>query len=411
MFARNLTPLIGRHLWSATTCRRFPKRVEMATAQAATSASEKRRRAQRAPRTLQSRAGMTLTELLVVVAIMVILIGMAVPMMRNGLEERKLREASRQLNGAFALAKAMAAETGRAAGVWIDTQSGTSYAQQVFLTETPAPFGGDIVGATATVTNASPLVAFDASKTFSLQLLVSVNDLIKFDYKGPFYRISAIPSNTSVTIDTTGLTPPVAGTYLYQIFRQPAKSSSMPLELPAAAVIDLDWSGYGLPFLFFPQWMQSYAYSPGDRCRPTTPNGFYYVAVSVSSVGGTSGSTEPNWPTVTGQTVVDGDVTWRCFGPAVITVMFNPNGSVERLWIVGGGAPMRPTETLHFLVGKIEQAGTTSGNLQDNTCLWVSVSPQTGRVTTAENAYDANSATPVPTARQFAQSGQTMGGR
>lgn len=39
-------------------------------------------------------------------------------------------------------------------------------------------------------------------------------------------------------------------------------------------------------------------------------NPFYYV----STVGGTSGGTEPTWPTTIGDTVSDGTITWKCAG-------------------------------------------------------------------------------------------------
>jgi lysophospholipase L1-like esterase len=42
---------------------------------------------------------------------------------------------------------------------------------------------------------------------------------------------------------------------------------------------------------------------------PTVPNGFMYNA----AVGGTTGGTEPTWPTVEGNTVVDNTVTWRAY--------------------------------------------------------------------------------------------------
>ena len=41
---------------------------------------------------------------------------------------------------------------------------------------------------------------------------------------------------------------------------------------------------------------------------PITRNGHKYVATTT----GTTGGTEPTWPTVVGNTVVDGGVTWRC---------------------------------------------------------------------------------------------------
>lgn len=356
MFARKLTLPNGTRVWRETICVRGSRRAPVVMTGVTEPSSKARRQVAARPR----RAGMTLTELLVVVAVMVILIGMAVPMMRNGLEERKLREASRQLNTAFALAKGIAAETGRAAGIWIDTQTlpgAGSVAGQVFLAETPPPYAGDIVGATARVNLATspPQAKFKAVQTMSLQKLVQPNDLIKFNYRGPLYRITGVTSAVQVTLDTSGLPQPPAGIDVpYQIFRQPVKSSSMPLELPAGAVVDVGNSGFGLS------------------------DSTFTTAAAV---------TKP------------------------IVVMFQPDGSVERLWIIGGGAPVFPTETIHFLLGKVEQVGTTSGNLQDNTCLWVSVSPQTGRVTTAENGYDSTSTTALATARQFAQSGQMMGGR
>lgn len=53
-------------------------------------------------------------------------------------------------------------------------------------------------------------------------------------------------------------------------------------------------------------WAATTAY-PVSRVRmPTTPNGFRAICI----VAGTTGGAEPTWPTVVGQTVVDGTVTW-----------------------------------------------------------------------------------------------------
>lgn len=54
-------------------------------------------------------------------------------------------------------------------------------------------------------------------------------------------------------------------------------------------------------------WAVTGAYVVGDVVRPlASPNGHVYRA----TVAGTSGSTEPVWPTAAGATVVDGGVTW-----------------------------------------------------------------------------------------------------
>jgi len=61
------------------------------------------------------------------------------------------------------------------------------------------------------------------------------------------------------------------------------------------------------------QRANSFAYVVGDVVRPATPNGFLYRATN----SGTSGGSIPSFPTTLGQTVVDGGVTWECYGIAI----------------------------------------------------------------------------------------------
>jgi len=59
------------------------------------------------------------------------------------------------------------------------------------------------------------------------------------------------------------------------------------------------------PVVNIPVWQANTAYALAV-VKPTSPNGFYYIATNA----GTSGATEPTWPTSSGLTVVDGTITW-----------------------------------------------------------------------------------------------------
>jgi hypothetical protein len=56
-----------------------------------------------------------------------------------------------------------------------------------------------------------------------------------------------------------------------------------------------------------PTWAASTAYAVGETVIPSPRNGHYYVV----TVAGTSGGTQPNFPTNHLDTVVDGTVTWQ----------------------------------------------------------------------------------------------------
>lgn len=61
---------------------------------------------------------------------------------------------------------------------------------------------------------------------------------------------------------------------------------------------------------YYLQWAPNTIYEVGDRRIPTTIGARWYVCTQ----SGTSGASEPTWPTVLGNTVNDGTVVWRFEG-------------------------------------------------------------------------------------------------
>ena len=381
--------------------------------------------------------GMTLMELLIVVAVMVILLGAALPLLKIGLAGRRTREASRQLNTYAALAKSRAIELGRPAGLFIDTQwlmddptNPVPYASELFLAETPRPYAGDMVDARAWVRPDSSANRFEITFSDSASLTTTLPTAlvqggesfqIKFDYKGPLYECQRDPNNNDfvITLDPAFLAKFVkpgsdgvwgtanGGTnndgddnddgnvndpfealwvnsddiilrFPYQIFRQPQKSSATPMELPRGAVIDLSNSGFGL----------------GKRFLRDDP------AITSTLLPGT-------YELVSGPIIIQfgrtGSVP-RIDGLTQLVVWTDANNQRHE-----NRSPLPPpTATIHLLLGEIEDIGPV--NLQNPDNLWVSIGHQAGKVTSTENGWTPTNAT-LASAREFAQSAQSIRGR
>src|SRR4029077_1185582 len=56
-------------------------------------------------------------------------------------------------------------------------------------------------------------------------------------------------------------------------------------------------------------WAAGHTYNLYDTTTPSPPNGFYYKATSCSGAC-TTGSTQPTFSTLLGNTSLDGNVTW-----------------------------------------------------------------------------------------------------
>jgi prepilin-type N-terminal cleavage/methylation domain-containing protein len=310
--------------------------------------------------------GVTLIELLIVVAVLAILLGTVLTMMRPVMKEMRVREAARLLNAFLAGAQARAAELGRPVAVYIepyDRDQNRRVAFQVFHAESPPPYAGDTTAAVATIgDNATSASLSGASLLTALN--VGEGDLIRFDYKGHFYEITtaSVGSVTFKTDSTKGIEspPPTGSTGVpYQIFRKPIKTVSSPLDIPEPLAIDIKNSGMGLS--------EQFDIGQGDP----------------------------------------------------IIISFAPSGGIHRVYgqvEESDQQAHKPTDAVHLLIGWADKApgppDTVESNLDDGSTRWVSVGHVTGRITTTENKAGDNAPltpTTISEAREWAAEAQGMG--
>jgi len=311
---------------------------------------------------------------MVVIMLVVLLAAVTMPTIRPALESRRIREATRSLTAYIGSARNRALETGRSCGVAIQPFSGLTCAMVVDQVEAPAAYGGDTLGATAAVTvvtvSGNPsdnrIQAIQANLAgASLLSAKNVGDVIQFNYQGPYYPITGV-SGSGVVADWPfqmyqmypfGV-PPGTRTVPYKILRRPLKSHATPLQLPAGAVIDLEFSG------------------------------------------------------------MDTGITTLKDTTVPIIIVFSPNGSVDCIYY--NDTRYAVTQPIYLLVGKRErvpsaQAENGIANWQDLDCLWITLNPQTGTVTSNRIAMAAGNTSGRPQnlleSREFARSAGNMGGR
>ncbi len=313
------------------------------------------------------RRGVTLLELMIVITILAMITAATIPLMLSGVDQRRLREATRLVSSYISSARARAIETGRSAGVMIvRSNSGLvpgGSAMNLVTVECPAVYAGDTLLSTVVVSGNQ--VTFNGNLD-NIAANVHVGDIIRFGYQGRTYTLTGsgsqnagqtLPTGSGGTYtsylratDNTGVPPsfsPNATAVPYQVIRQPTKSAVAPLQLPEGVVIDLVQSGGGL----------------------------------------------------TGCITVDSN-------PIILT--FAPTGAAEYIYFNGNLRGHLPS-SLCLLMGKPEQVVGTAGtltnitggfsNLGDGNSLWVAVTPR-GRVITAENAINT-AATTAAGARAF----------
>jgi type II secretory pathway pseudopilin PulG len=332
---------------------------------------------------------MTLIELLVVVSILLMLVLIAIPAVRPGIEGQRTREAARMVNVFVSNARNRAEASGRPYGVEIERLPGLPLAAAVLhQVEVPPPYGGDFQNSRIGIDSAG-LVSFPQGDDPYTPGLIQPGDSLKLNYQGHVWVIQGIgppPDLSNPTVrpwtlfSTTAPAPNTTanGPLPFQIFRQPVRTSATPLQLPRGTVIDLTWSGFA---------------TPTSRFLPGSP----------------------------------ADAT-------PVRIMFSPNGALWRVWATGfPGVP--PTEPVFLLVGRRTRVSTNltlSGvvlqidgvpaatwigpspaedgftNLADPGNFWITIQAQTGLATTADVAAGAPD---IALAREEAAKGRPVGGR
>lgn len=79
-------------------------------------------------------------------------------------------------------------------------------------------------------------------------------------------------------------------------------------------------------------WQSSHAYAKGAQVKPATSPTYAYQVLTA----GSSGATEPTWPTTVGDVVTDGGVSWVCIGilAPVLGTDYNQDQEMARLYVL-----------------------------------------------------------------------------
>lgn len=85
----------------------------------------------------------------------------------------------------------------------------------------------------------------------------------------------------------------------------------------------------------YADWKAATVYALNALAVPRVRNGYVYKATAISGTG-TSAATEPTWPTVIGQTVIDNaganQITWTCLALAPWVPTFNLRAAAAEGW-------------------------------------------------------------------------------
>jgi prepilin-type N-terminal cleavage/methylation domain-containing protein len=327
------------------------------------------------------RAGMTLVELLVVVAIIGLLAVTVLPNVATTTENRRSREAARVASSFFAKAQSRAIGRPEWAGVAvIPTNANVLYSIDLFQANVPQVYRGESYESKAFIAGANELSRdlgfYDDPLSKALVTIpesrkVATGDLIRFGGNGPWYEfvkgspysvrfrgslggsasanemVGQTARNTPWPAQSMSSSSPQDVAHGFEILRQPVRNGSA-FTIPDGRCVDLAWSGYG----------------------SSTYIRFVTAGTPVTV-------------------------------PAV-TVLFDATGRVRQIFTQDASGSNRVTVTgpVYFLVGRVDRAGndptlastydgtddTKGFNWQYGDSYWIVIDPASGIVKTAECA-------------------------
>lgn len=225
------------------------------------------------------RSGLTLVELMVLIAVIVIVTAVMVPSVKFLTADRKIREAAREMNAFISSVQSDAMQTG-SGGIWIERDPNSpNTATRLYRVKSPPPYTGDFFGAVVQIVeaDANPAeildgldnepntilddlfyadIRFSMASAASSIFLIEPGDRIQFDQKGNWFTITAAPTDIgdpdwTSTIRVVSTKGPInvvpAGnpiTVSFKVRRVPKRSTVGYLDLPTSTMIDLARSGF-----------------------------------------------------------------------------------------------------------------------------------------------------------------------
>jgi prepilin-type N-terminal cleavage/methylation domain-containing protein len=321
--------------------------------------------------------GMTLVELLVVVAIIGILLAISVPMLKPMLESRRTSNAAQVLAGAFKHARTKAIQEGRSYGIRLSPyKTAPTAAVQLWLVKDNA--------AEYAVNDPLTRVVVEHGRIIPYRFDVTTGEWQASPIGSAEYRKveQHFRSGSTVQFNHVGSFFPIGGGLVLQDHNNIVSYAS--LCLPDEPV-----NPYGIPM----KYSVSAKPSLSSTWLPPAvmPRG---MIVDLAFCGGETVDFDGN-----AKTSVK-DISAHFLAGDEVTVMFSPTGYVDKLYVdniyTKSQREFKVNEILYFCVGDWDrqidaESGTTlaednKSNLEVPATYWVVLHPKTGGVRITENA-------------------------